>query len=111
MAGRITGRLGVVCEIETFLPIRARGIRHHTNPFPLLAPDPKFWGWAGAGTARRQRAPPLAALGTKGLGGGFKWLSSGNAEAMAPSAVRAGERKAAVAELHAGAGKGSSSKE
>lgn len=38
-------------------------------------------------------------------------MSSGNAKAMAPSAVRAGERKAAVAELHAGAGKGSSSKE
>lgn len=38
-------------------------------------------------------------------------MSSGNAEAMAPSAVHAGERKAAVAELHAGAGKGSSSKE
>lgn len=37
----------------------------------------------------------------------FKWVSSGNAEARAPSAVHAWERwEAAEAELHAGAGRG-----
>lgn len=90
----VTGGRGAGCGRGTWLPIGARGIRHHKTLLPSrLAPDPKFWGWARARVAQRGKTPPFVVRGTKGLFFFFQVLALGHADGRAPSAAHSGDRQ------------------